>query len=123
MKNKVFVYGTLQSGNSQRGLCQFGEEFAQFVGKAHTTESQFGMLNLGAFPGVIMGGEYNISGEVWEVTDDCMEQLDWIEGYPEFYSRRLTETTQGTAWMYYLKSPDRYGSEAVTTDTGVLQWA
>ena len=31
-----------------------------------------------------------------------MEQLDAIEGYPEFYNRIPTETTQGKAHMYFL---------------------
>ena len=35
-----------------------------------------------------------------------MEQLDAIEGYPDFYNRQVTHTTQGKAWMYYLEGKD-----------------
>lgn len=118
--NKVFVYGTLQSGNENRGLHLFGDH-ATLLGPAHTTEGQFDMQDLGSFPGVLLGGTNNVVGEVWEVSDEAMEQLDLIEGYPDFYNRRLTDTTQGTAWMYYLV--DEYHADFVTSDNGVLQWA
>ena len=36
MSNRVFVYGTLKSGGTIRGLNQFGEG-ATIVGKANTT--------------------------------------------------------------------------------------
>tara|TARA_B100000900_G_C20574350_1_gene714693 strand:- start:314 stop:706 length:393 start_codon:yes stop_codon:yes gene_type:complete len=101
MSNRVFVYGTLKSGGTIRGLNQFGEG-ATIVGKANTTYPDYDMLDLGAFPGVIKGGTYKIQGEVWEVSDEVMEQLDAIEGYPDFYDREATMTTQGKAFMYYL---------------------
>ena len=61
------------------------------------------MSDLGAFPGVFLNGKFHIEGEVWEVDDQVMEQLDAIEGYPDFYNRQVTHTTQGKAWMYYLE--------------------
>jgi hypothetical protein len=30
-----------------------------------------------------------------------------IEGYPDFYNKEKTETTQGRAWMYFLPG-DQY---------------
>ena len=76
--NKVFVYGTLKSGGSIRGLSNFGDG-AVIVGKAKTTYPDYKMLDLGAFPGVLMGGEHHIQGEVWEVSDEVAEHLDAIE--------------------------------------------
>ncbi len=40
-----------------------------------------------------------------------MEQLDAIEGYPEFYNRIPTETTEGKALMYFLgpEYKEQYG--------------
>lgn len=99
--NKVFVYGTLKSGGEIRGLNQFGNG-AMIVGKAKTLYPDYEMSDLGAFPGVFLNGKFHIEGEVWEVDDEVMEQLDAIEGYPDFYSRQLTHTTEGKAWMYFL---------------------
>ena len=101
MSNKVFVYGTLKSGGMIRGLDGFGDE-ATIVGKAVTNYPDYDLIDLGSFPAVIKNGTYKIQGEVWEVTDEVMEQLDAIEGYPDFYQRELTHTTMGKAHMYYL---------------------
>jgi gamma-glutamylcyclotransferase (GGCT)/AIG2-like uncharacterized protein YtfP len=103
MNNKVFVYGTLKSGGEIRGLNGFADpNKAQIVGMATTTYPDYDMLDLGSFPGVVMNGTHKIKGEVWEVDDETMEMLDAIEGYPDFYSRIPTETTQGKAHMYFL---------------------
>ena len=102
---RVFVYGTLKSGGEVRGLNQFGDG-AEIVGKAKTVYPDYDMADLGAFPGVFLGGEYHIQGEVWEVDEETMKDLDAIEGYPNFYKRQLTHTTEGKAWMYYLEGKE-----------------
>ena len=48
-------------------------------------------------------------GRVWEVNEDTFQVLDQIEGYPDFYDRKLVHTTEGKAWMYYLPNPEQYG--------------
>ena len=124
--NKVFVYGTLKSGGEVRGLHQFGDG-ATIVGKAKTQYPDYEMSDLGAFPGVFLNGKFHIEGEVWEVDDETMEQLDAIEGYPDFYSRQLTHTTQGKAWMYFLdaKAYKDYAGvrgNQVIEDGDTLRW-
>ena len=56
-------------------------------------------------------GTKKIKGEVWQVNDETLEQLDAIEGYPEFYNRIPTETTEGKALMYFLgpEYKEKYG--------------
>ena len=112
MSNKVFVYGTLKSGGQIRRLNQFGDG-AVIVGKAQTVYPDYDMIDLGSFPGVVKGGTYKIQGEVWEVDDETMQDLDDIEGYPNFYNREVTMTTQGKAWMYYLPRDTYSGYENV----------
>ena len=124
--SKVFVYGTLKSGGTIRGLSGFGDG-AVIVGKAKTTYPDYKMVDLGSFPGVLMGDTNFIQGEVWEVDDDIAEQLDAIEGYPEFYNKIPTETTQGKAMMYFLpkeyeKYPQVTDSENITLDDDTLIW-
>jgi len=99
--DKVFVYGSLKSGGSVRGLNQF--EGATIVGKAKTLYPDYNMIDLGSFPGVTKNGEKHIQGEVWQVDEEVMGELDKIEGYPNFYNREVTQTSQGKAWMYYLE--------------------
>ena len=102
--NKVFVYGTLKSGDTCRGMDRISPE-AMIVGKAVTTYPDYDMIDLGAFPGAIDGTKY-IEGEVWEVDENTFHVLDQIEGFPDFYSRKLVNTTQGKAWMYYLPNTE-----------------
>ena len=112
--HRVFVYGSLKSGGDIRGLNQF--DGANIVAKAKTQFPDYNMLDLGSFPGVTKNGEKHIQGEVWEVDDEVMEQLDAIEGYPTFYDRELTQTTQGKAWMYFLDSQD-YNDLSIAVNT------
>jgi|TARA_R100000081_G_C4792819_1_gene158883 gamma-glutamylcyclotransferase (GGCT)/AIG2-like uncharacterized protein YtfP len=98
---RVFVYGTLKSGGDIRGLNQFGDG-ANIIGKTKTTYPDYEMVDLGAFPGVFLNGKNYIEGEVWEVDKETMEDLDAIEGYPNFYNRQVVHTDLGKANMYYL---------------------
>ena len=107
--NKVFVYGTLKSGGALRGIDTLSDQ-SVLIGKATTEYPDYDMLDLGAFPGVVSGTKF-IQGEVWEVDEDTFHILDHIEGYPNFYNRKMVHTTEGKAWMYYLNNEtDYYGS-------------
>lgn len=125
MKNnhQVFVYGTLKRGNRIRGMDAMPG--AEFVGEAVTADARFTLHDLGAFPGVSLGGHNRIQGEVWQVTDEVFDILDQIEGYPVFYNRAHVNTTQGTAWIYYLPDPEEYAGTPVSgTDQpeGTVEW-
>ena len=95
---------------------------ANFIGEAATVDSSYRMVDLKSFPGVILGGEKDIAGEVWEVTDDLFKTLDLIEGYPNFYNRLEVETTLGKAWMYYLSSNEYQDNFEVISESSVLSW-
>lgn len=126
MTNLVFVYGTLKSSGKVRGLNQFPG--ATIVGKAKTTYPDYHMIDLGAFPGVLKKGKHHIQGEVWEVDEQTAEELDMIEGYPEFYNKEKTETTHGRAWMYFLQGdqyqdyPKNGESDNITLEQDTLIW-
>lgn len=124
--HKVFVYGTLKTGNDVRGLNSMGINATPY-GIAYTEYPDYNMLDLGAFPGVTLNGNFKIKGEVWEVDDEGLEMLDAIEGYPDFYQRTPTPTTQGKAWMYFLdgklyKGATPEDSDQITIDGDTLIW-
>ena len=135
--HRVFVYGTLKSGNQVRGMHMMDGEDKYYLGNieitrfdyeqyskdpelagnlfyepgalaklinadALTAKSEYSLYDLGAFPAVTEGGKHRISGEVWEVDDAGLQELDWREGHPQFYKRKKVSTTSGTAWMYFL---------------------
>ena len=122
----VFVYGSLmRKADSIRSLDKFGPD-AEFVSDTVTSSKQFDMLNLGHFPGVIdsLSG-HRVAGELWRVTSDVFKQLDIIEGYPDFYTRKMVPTEHGIAWMYYLPeslTEDQFTQKIPSNKQGVVSW-
>lgn len=120
-ETNVFVYGTLKRGNSVRGLDRWGSG-AEFVGPAVTTQSNYSLWNLGAFPAV-SSGKSHIAGEVWSVDSETLADLDRIEGHPDFYKRIEVNTTQGKAWMYYIPDIDSYQAELIEpNEKSIASW-
>ena len=116
----MFVYGTLQS-NKCLNMARFPG--ARFLKQSRTVEQQFDMVDFGAFPGVVFGGASDVQGELWEIDQPTLCQLDHIEGYPDFYNRRIVETQHGPALMYYLRRAP-HGATMLEPDphTGLLAW-
>ena len=133
---KIFVYGTLKSGNSTRGLDspQFAHVEKTKIGIAKTTDSKFNMVDLGAFPGVVVNGTHDILGEVWEGGEDFLELCDSIEGHQKdkeanFYHRDKVDTTEGEAYIYHLDpwywsdyGDDYENVDSITLSNNTLTW-
>ena len=133
---KIFVYGTLKSGNSTRGLDspQFADVEKTKLGIAKTTSSKFNMVDLGAFPGVVVNGTHDILGEVWEGGEDFLELCDSIEGHQKdkeanFYHRDKVNTTEGEAYIYHLDpwywsdyGDDYENVDSITLSNNTLTW-
>jgi gamma-glutamylcyclotransferase (GGCT)/AIG2-like uncharacterized protein YtfP len=85
----VFVYGTLREGDDN-DITRL-EPAPQFVGRAQIR----GVLHhLGRYPGVILGGETWVQGEVYAISAALELKLDEIESlYPEktdeYFKREL----------------------------------
>lgn len=101
MNRLVAVYGSLREGFGNHVILGDSEMKSREV-----LDGMFTMLDLGAYPAVVLEGDTPITIEVYEVNELTFERLDMLEGYPSFYNRRLFETTQGMAWMYYLECKD-----------------
>jgi gamma-glutamylcyclotransferase (GGCT)/AIG2-like uncharacterized protein YtfP len=133
---KIFVYGTLKSGNSTRGLDspQFADVEKTKLGIAKTIGSKFNMIDLGAFPGVVVNGTHDILGEVWEGGEDFLDLCDAIEGHQKdkeanFYHIDKVNTTEGEAYIYHLDPWywSDYGDEyenvpSITLSNNTLTW-
>jgi gamma-glutamylcyclotransferase (GGCT)/AIG2-like uncharacterized protein YtfP len=98
-KHFVFVYGTLRRG----GVRAMPELFpgAEFVGVAGVPGS---LYDFGEYPGLLLGGAGSpVAGEVYEVGEDVLKELDAIEA-PAHYSRREVEVSLGgegvKCWVY-----------------------
>lgn len=86
----AFVYGTLRKGYGNHPIL----EDSLFVGNAKSLP-QYTMLHLGGFPGVVAGGTTSIVGELYDVDDETLANLDRLEGHPNFYKRASISVHDG----------------------------
>ena len=98
---KVFVYGTLKSGHYNNGLLRTSKLLESGI-----KTIPFKMISLGAFPALVPDEElHEIVGEIYEVDEYTMENLDRLEGFPMFYSK----TKIDECFIYYLPNKhDKY---------------
>jgi len=83
---RVFVYGTLMEGlyNSDC-LGRAARKIA-----THVRLPGYRLRDLGSFPGMVEAPGDRIAGvygEVWEVLDGAIADMDRLEGHPTFYRR------------------------------------
>jgi gamma-glutamylcyclotransferase (GGCT)/AIG2-like uncharacterized protein YtfP len=73
----LFVYGSLKRGEENHRFL-VGQ---RFVGAARTARN-YRMYELDGYPGMIRDGgpAESVTGELWEVTDACLAELDPFEG-------------------------------------------
>jgi gamma-glutamylcyclotransferase (GGCT)/AIG2-like uncharacterized protein YtfP len=105
---RVFVYGTLKVGFGNNYLLAAGT----YVGKA-VTEPKYTMYSAGHFPYVRIGGSQKIQGEVFEVNEVTVRQLDQLEQHPNWYKRQVVQTSLGEAWMYIMPPTQQMGGNEV----------
>jgi gamma-glutamylcyclotransferase (GGCT)/AIG2-like uncharacterized protein YtfP len=95
-KHRVFVYGTLKRGIHNHRLL----EKSQFIGEAFTVE-KFRMYNVG-FPVLRPADDgKSVFGEVYDVDDDTLANLDRLEGEGHMYDRK-------TVTVYLTSGPPGY---------------
>lgn len=88
VERHVFVYGTLRQGGDN-DITRL-RPAPRYVGAAMVAGT---MYDLGRYPGVILGGESQVVGEVWRIDAELERVLDEIEElYPQQsdeYAKRL----------------------------------
>ncbi len=96
-KTILFFYGSLRRGGSNHRLIAD----QTFVGEA-VTLPHYRLVHLGQYHGMIRDDENGIAipGELWEVSECCLQELDDFEG-PE-YPRRPVEIEGRTGVQGYL---------------------
>lgn len=97
----MFVYGTLRRGEVNHRYL----DSAVFVGEART-DANFTLVDLGGYPGLWLGGNTAITGELFDVDLITLIRLDLFEEVPELYRRRCLEIASGVTAMVYLYPPE-----------------
>lgn len=106
---KVFTYGTLMKGCGNHRFV-LG---TTFVGEGETTK-EYGLF-VDGLPYVSESDNVStIKGELYEVSDRKLEDIDMLEGHPHFYERKEVEVEVDgethTAYMYFYKRQMPYSA-------------
>ena len=128
-KHLVFVYGTLKNGNGLHGVLRQCKCVAP---EAYTIDSDFKMVYSSGergFPFVFKvdkGTGRHIKGEVYEVDDTILAELDAIEGVPYMYHREVVPVSlraRKNADCYMYVSPvERNGKECGPENTPYYEY-
>lgn len=103
---KVFVYGTLLSGEGNHRQLRGARVLA-----VRRTEPRYTLVSLGPYPAMIAGGSTSVMGEVYDLDDDLVRALDHFEGVPSLYRRERIRLLGGETVDGYLLArprPKRY---------------
>lgn len=127
--NLVFVYGTLKKGYGNNQLLRN----SVYLGD-RTTKDQFVLLKHGCpflVPMSVLPEDVDphylrpVLGELYQINEAILEDLDHLEGNGSFYHRRLIQMKEGeTAWAYHILDLSYLWSATLcsTTDEGEYQW-
>lgn len=107
---KIFVYGTLLSGEPAHGL--LGD--ARFIGAAHTPPA-YTLLDLGEYPALVIGGCDRVAGEIYEIEAARLPELDAYEDAPAMYERRQIQLDEHEAFTYVLRLQPPLGSARIAS--------
>lgn len=100
--NKLFVYGTLKKNFPNFSYLKD----AKYLYDAYTID-KFNMIDFGHYPGLVKNSKgYPVKGEVYEIDKNILEEIDILEGYPSFYNRELSPTTNNLVYLYFLEDND-----------------
>lgn len=103
MKHKLFVYGTLKNGFTFHDA-YLGNNKGVFLGRAFASPEY--SLYVGAQPHLIQEKtDKAVKGELYEIDQDVLDAIDYLEGHPVIYKREIIEiyTEEGeklSVWAY-----------------------
>jgi gamma-glutamylaminecyclotransferase len=105
----VFLYGTLKRGGANHDVLERLD--GRLVGPA-TTRDRWILVDLGPFPALLPRtpeAETPVHGELWEIDDSALRELDAFEGCPRLYTRErialLHDTREVEAFVYVYARP------------------
>lgn len=119
-KHLVFVYGSLRGGSARSMSRRFPE--SKFIADAKVKGS---LYDLGPYPGLVLKESNSVVvGEVYEVDDELLQQLDEFEASSN-YLRKQVEISLGTqramCWTYE-PDPDFYSLHALIASGDWLEY-
>ncbi len=109
MAVQVFVYGTLLVGEANHDLLGG----AAFVSEG-ATPPDFELRDLGGYPALVQGGSVAVPGEVYEVDEEQLLELDRFEDHPRLYVRKGIVLADGRrVETYVMSAPQAAGAPVI----------
>jgi len=117
----VFVYGTLRRGSAHSMSNRFPE--SKFITQA---SARGRLYDLGPYPGLVVDGSSSlVAGEVYEVDDETLKQIDGFEASSN-YRRREVELSPAvlnrTCWTYE-PDPEFYSFQVLILSGDWIEYA
>jgi gamma-glutamylcyclotransferase (GGCT)/AIG2-like uncharacterized protein YtfP len=103
---RLFVYGTLRRGESNHFMLASGAVFV----RADRTLPVWTLHDLGEYPALVAGGCSAVEGEVFEVPEELLIELDAFEGVPELFVRAWIVLGSAERVVAYTMPAERAGS-------------
>ena len=101
-KHCVFVYGSLRGGSARSMSIRFPE--SKFIAEAKVNGC---LYDLGSYPGLQLNNSNSmVVGEVYEVDDELLEQLDEFEASTNYLRKQVEITTGAQRRMCWTYEPD-----------------
>lgn len=108
----VAVYGSLRKGLHNHYILSGSNQIA-----ITKTKPEFRMWSYGGFPGASVGSNQMIVEAYQVKSQEVMDRLDALEGYPSFYNRKIVELENGLkAWIYFIENEDSHIEDAHIED-------
>lgn len=101
-KHFVFIYGTLRQGSAGSMSTRFPN--SKFIAEAKVNGS---LYDLGSYPGLLLDeSNATVVGEVYEVDDDLVNQLDEFEGSSNYVRKQVEVSFAGQKTNCWTYEPD-----------------
>lgn len=85
MKHLIFIYGSLRRGSAGAMSVRFPD--SKFINHARVSGS---LYDLGSYPGLLLNDSNSpVIGEVYEIDDELLGQLDEFEGSSHYMRKEL----------------------------------
>jgi gamma-glutamylcyclotransferase (GGCT)/AIG2-like uncharacterized protein YtfP len=122
-KHLVFVYGTLRRGAARAMSIRFPN--SKFIADAKVSGS---LYDLGGYPGLLLNESNSlVIGEVYEVGDEILNELDYIEASSSYWRKQVEisfVTHRQRCWIYIPEySPEFYSHRTLITSGDWIEYA
>jgi gamma-glutamylaminecyclotransferase len=117
MTTRVFVYGTLRRGEANHQLLAS----AAFVREARTPAA-YTLYAFDGHPGMGIGGTDHVMGELFDVDDATLAQLDVLEDHPRWYQRTSLVLEDGDTVVTYVLPPHFTAGRATIAGGDWVAW-